>query len=231
MEYSTVVITGAGSGLGASLAKKFSLLGSHVCLLGRTKKKLTVTASELKGDYSIYEVDVRSKKSVRNVMEEIKHNRGSIDCLINNAGVGIFKYLEELNEEEIIQMLDTNLKGTIFCTQEALVYMREQNKGQIINIVSGSGKVAKETESVYSASKFGVRGFSDAVTAELSNTNIKIHSAYMGNMKTELWEKDIDEERLAQFIDPDDVADIIIDSLKNQNKMYVKDITILNHNY
>lgn len=229
MDYGTVVITGAGSGLGASLAKKFALLGSHVCLLGRSKEKLIQSASQIKGDTSFYEIDVRSKKSVREVIGKIKRIHGSIDCLINNAGVGIFKYLDELEEDEIVQMLDTNLKGTIFCTQEVLPYMKEQNKGQIINIVSGSGKVAKETESVYSASKFGVRGFTDAIVLELANTDIKVHSAYMGNMRTDLWEKDMDEERLASFMDPDDVSDVIIGSLQNQHKMYVKDITILNH--
>jgi uncharacterized protein len=229
LKYDTVVITGAGSGLGASLAKKYSKLGSYVCLLGRSKEKLTQTARELEGDSSIYEVDVRSRRSVREVIEEIKNHRGSIDCLINNAGIGIFKNIEELTEDEIVQILDTNLKGTIFCTQEVLVCMKEQNSGQIINIVSGSGKVAKPTESVYSASKFGVRGFSDAVALELANTNIKIHCAYMGNMRTNLWQEDIHEEQLNKFMEPDDVADIIIESLKYQNKMYVKDITILNH--
>ncbi|WP_085991008.1 SDR family oxidoreductase [Oceanobacillus senegalensis] len=229
MKFSTVAITGAGSGLGASLSKKYSMLGSHVCLLGRTKEKLNQTASELNGDYSIYEVDVTSRKNVREVIQEILLKHGSIDCLVNSAGVGIFKNLEELHEDEIVQMLDTNLKGTIFCTQEVLIGMKERNSGQIINIVSASGKEAKPTESVYSASKFGVRGFSDAVALEIANTNIKIHCAYMGNMKTDLWKNDMDEKRTDQFMDPDDVADIIIDSTKHQNKMYVKDVTILNH--
>ncbi|WP_227937644.1 SDR family oxidoreductase [Alkalihalobacillus deserti] len=229
MTKESVVITGAGSGLGASLARKFSSNGSHVCLLGRTKEKLFETASKLESDYSIFEVDVTSRLSVKNTIAKIQADRDSIDCLVNNAGVGIFKYIEHLTEENINQMIDTNLKGTIYCTQEVLTGMREKNKGSIVNIVSGSGKVAKSTESVYSASKFGVRGFSDALALEVKDSNIHIFSAYMGNMKTNLWSNELARENLDSYMDPDDVADIIIKSLKPRKHLKVSDITILNH--
>ncbi|TQR17931.1 SDR family oxidoreductase [Psychrobacillus soli] len=225
----TVVITGAGSGLGASLARKYSASGNHVCLLGRKKDKLVRIASKLEGNHSIYEVDVTSTTSIKNVMAKIREERGSIDCLINNAGVGVFKHLEELHEEEINQMIDTNLKGTIYCTREVLPGMRERNKGSIVNIVSASGKEAKATESVYSASKFGVRGFSDAIALELKNSNIQIFSVFMGNMKTDLWGDDHPEAQLNNYMDPEDVAEIIIENLKPRRHLCVTDITILNH--
>ncbi|MDT8860687.1 SDR family oxidoreductase [Alkalihalobacillus sp. MEB130] len=226
----TVVITGAGSGLGASLARKFSSLGSHVCLIGRTQEKLLETASKLENDYSIFEADVTSRVSVRNTIRKIQEERDSIDCLVNNAGVGVFKCIEELTEEEINQMIDINLKGTIYCTQEVLTGMREKNKGTIVNIVSGSGKVAKPTESVYSASKFGVRGFSDALALEVEDSKINIFSAYMGNMKTNLWRNDLENKNLDLYMDPEDVAEIIIENLKPRKHLNVSDITILNHN-
>ncbi|MFJ5772137.1 SDR family oxidoreductase [Psychrobacillus sp. NPDC093180] len=225
----TVVITGAGSGLGASLAKKYSALGKHVCLLGRTKEKLVRTATELESSHSIYEVDVTSIPSVRVIMDIIRKERGSIDYLINNAGVGIFKYLEELHEKEIDEMIDTNLKGTIYCTREVISGMKEKNKGYIVNIVSASGKIAKETESVYSASKFGVQGFSGAIAQELKNSKVQIFSVYMGNMKTNLWENNHPEAQLNNYMDPDDVAEIIIENLKPRRHLSVTDVTILNH--
>ena len=141
----------------------------------------------LENDFSIYEVDVSSKESVKNVVTNILKDRGSIDCLVNNAGVGIFKFAEDLTESEVDQMIDINLKGTIYCSQEVIGAMKKQNKGLIVNIVSASGTVAKSTESVYSASKFGVRGFSEALALELKDTKIHIFSAYMGNMQTNLW--------------------------------------------
>lgn len=229
MEKDTVVITGAGSGLGASLAVKYSSIGSHVCLLGRTREKLVETSLKLENDCSIYEVDVTSRESVQRVMSNIIKERGTIDYLINNAGIGIFKLAEEIEEVEVDQMIDTNLKGTIYSTQAVLGKMKEQDKGCIVNIVSASGKEAKATESVYSASKFGVRGFSEAVALEVEDFNIQMLSAYMGNMDTELWKKEDLEKYGENYMDPDDVADIILDNLKKRKNTRVTDITILNH--
>lgn len=188
MDVHVVVITGAGSGLGASLAKKYSDLGCHVCLLGRTQTKLIRTAETLNHNHSIYEVDISSKSDAAKVMQLIKEEIGQIDLLINNAGVGIFDLTENLSEESVQQMIDINLKGTIFCTQEVLNDMKKRNQGYIVNIVSLSGKRGKATESVYSASKFGVRGFTESLAIELEHTAIIVFGAYMGNMKTELWE-------------------------------------------
>jgi len=94
MDIKVVVITGAGSGLGASLAKKYSDLDYYVCLLGRTKTKLIRTAKILNHSHSIYEVDVSSKNDVAKVMQVIKEQDGQIDLLINNAGVGVFNLTE-----------------------------------------------------------------------------------------------------------------------------------------
>ncbi|MGM7719502.1 SDR family oxidoreductase [Metabacillus sp. Hm71] len=223
MDVNVVVITGAGSGLGASLAKKYSDLGCHVCLLGRTKTKLSRTAETLSYSHSIYEVDVSSKNNVAKVLQLIKEEVGQIDLLINNAGVGVFDLAENISEESIHQMIDINLKGTIFCTQEVLNDMKKRNQGNIVNIVSLSGKRGKITESVYSASKFGARGFTESLALELEHTAIRVFGAYMGNMKTELWEGAKTEET---FMEPDDVADIIMESIKPRKNVLVEEVVI-----
>ncbi|RAS83223.1 SDR family oxidoreductase [Priestia endophytica] len=220
-----VVITGAGSGLGASLAKKYSDLGCHVCLLGRTSTKLIRTAKTLTNNHSIYEVDVSSKQDVAKVMQLIKKEVGAIDVLINNAGVGTFDLAGNLSEESIHQMIDINLKGTIFCTQEVLNDMKKRNQGYIVNIISLSGKRDNVTESVYSASKFGVRGFTESLALELEPTAIRIFGAYMGNMKTELWGGASTEET---FMEPGDVADIIMENIKPRKNILVKEVVIKN---
>ena len=138
------VITGAGSGLGASLAKKYAKDGYHVCLLGRTEAKLERTAQGLPNeDYSIFSVDVSSKREVSHIFTKIKENLGTVDVLVNNAGVGVFDLAENLSEEAVHQMIDINLKGTIFCTQEVLSDMKEKNSGSILNIVSTAGLAGK----------------------------------------------------------------------------------------
>jgi short-subunit dehydrogenase len=226
MDVNVVVITGAGSGLGASLAKKYSDLGCHVCLLGRTQTKLIRTADTISQNHSIYEVDVSNKNDTAKVMKLIKEEVGEIDLLINNAGVGVFDLAENLSEEAIHQMIDINLKGTIFCTQEVLNDMKKKNQGYIVNIVSLSGKRGKTTESVYSASKFGVRGFTESLTLELEDTGIRVFAAYMGNMKTELWGGVCIEDK---FMEPDDVADIIIESIKPRKYVSVEEVFIKNN--
>ncbi|WP_052427455.1 SDR family oxidoreductase [Neobacillus niacini] len=228
MDIKVVVITGAGSGLGASLAKKYSVMGCHVCLLGRTVSKLERIAEQLTNSYSIYEVDVTSRNAVANVMESIKEEAGPIDLLINNAGLGVFDLAENLVEEAVHDMIDINLKGTIFCTQEVLPSMKKHNQGIVVNVISTAGVEGKVNETVYCASKFGVRGFTESLALELKETGIRVLGAYMGGMKSPFWDGILSAERIKDFMDPDDVADIIIENTKPRKNITVTEVIIKN---
>ncbi|MEH7236423.1 SDR family oxidoreductase [Bacillus sp. JJ1562] len=228
MEKKVVVITGAGSGLGASLAKKYSNQGAHVCLIGRNQEKLERTASFLQNEYSIYQLDVTVKRDVEEVFQAIYKEVGLIDLLINNAGLGIFDLAERLDEKSVHDMIDINLKGTIFCSQEVLPQMKAINKGIIANIVSTAGLEGKVNESVYCASKFGVRGFTESLFVELQDTSVQIYAAYMGGMKTEFWDGIYKEEEMNHMMEADDIADIIIDNLKPRKNLSVPQVVIKN---
>ena len=228
MSESVVVITGAGSGLGASLARRYSDAGSHVCLLGRTRSKLERTASELKNSHTIYEVDVSSKEDVDRVFRDISETHGPVNLLINNAGIGVFDLAENLDESAVHQMIDINLKGTIFCSQAVLPQMKKRDRGMIANIVSTAGLDGKATESVYSASKFGVRGFTESLQLELAESRVRIFAAYMGGMKSEFWDGIYTQEEMANLMEPDDVADIIIGNIKARRNLNVKEVVIKN---
>lgn len=228
MNQEVVVITGAGSGLGASLAKKYSEMGAYVCLLGRNEAKLKATATLLHNEYSIYQLDVSVKGEVDKVFQTIYEEVGSIDILINNAGTGSFALAEQIDEKSVHDMIDVNLKGTIFCSQVVLPNMKQSNKGIIANIVSTAGLEGKVTESVYCASKFGVKGFTESLLAELKDTSVKVYGAYMGGMKTEFWDGIYTEEQTANLMEADDVADIIIDNLKPRRNMFVPQVVIKN---
>ncbi|MFC5464842.1 SDR family oxidoreductase [Lederbergia graminis] len=228
MNEKVVVITGAGSGLGASLAKKYSESGSHVCLLGRKRERLERTAKTLMNEYSIYELDVTNKSEVDSVFAAIKAEVGTIDLLINNAGLGVFDLAENLTEESVHQMIDINLKGTIFCAQAVLPDMKKNNKGKIANIISTAGLEGKVTESVYCASKFGVRGFTESLLVELKDSAVQVYAAYMGGMKTEFWDGIYTQEEIKDLMDPDDVADIIIDNIKPRKNLNVTEVVIKN---
>ncbi|AUM66232.1 alcohol dehydrogenase [Brevibacillus laterosporus] len=228
MDKQVVVITGAGSGLGASLAKRYSEQGFHVCLLGRTKAKLERITEQLTGSYSIHEGDVANKQAIMEIMDAILNTYNRIDVLINNAGTGSFDLAENLTEEAVHHMIDINLKGTIFSTQAVVKQMKEQNYGTIINIVSTAGKVGKANESVYCASKFGVRGFTESLAIELKETPIQVVGIYMGGMKTEFWDGIFTEERMKHLMEPDDVADVIMANVKPRQRLVVSEVVIQN---
>lgn len=230
MEAKHVVITGAGSGLGASLALKYSEMGYHVTLLGRTVSKLRHIADKMNTEnVSVYTIDVSSAEEVSNVFAEIKEESGKIDVLVNNAGVGIFDDAENISTDAVDQMIDINLKGTIYCTQAVLPEMKERNEGTIIQVISTAGLTGKTSESVYCASKFGARGFTESIIKELNETDIHVLAAYMGGMKTSFWDDIYTKEEIQHLMDPDDVADIILANVKARKYLTVPEIVIKNH--
>lgn len=225
-----VVITGAGSGLGASLARKYNKMGYYVTLIGRSGDKLKDVAAEFnKNDYSLYTLNISNATSVIGVFNSILRDAGPIDILVNNAGVGFFEKTESLRPDYIDQMIDINLKGTIFCTQQVIPEMKARNQGTIINIISTAGLEGKETESVYAASKFGVKGFTKSLEKELVNTDIRVSAIYMGGMGTPFWDGTPNENRVDDLMDPDAIADVIIENTRDKDQMIISEIVIRNH--
>ena len=224
MDNKKIAITGAGSGLGRSLAIEVANRGAEVYLLGRTKEKLKKVANTIDSNTHVYSVDISNKAKVNKVFSKIN----PLDILINNAGVGSFDQAENLSKSEINKMIDINLKGTIFCTQAVLPAMKENNSGLVVNIISTAGKTGKKTESVYCASKFGVRGFTESLALELEGSPLKAMGVYMGGMKTSFWDGKLPEDKLNKFMDPDDIAEIILDNLKSRPHLNVEELVIQN---
>ncbi|MGM8366375.1 SDR family oxidoreductase [Virgibacillus sp. W0181] len=222
------VITGAGSGLGSALARKLSEQGYHISMLGRRKEKLEQTAKSLSGTYSICGVDVASFAQVQETFASIDKEHGQVDLLINNAGVGIFQLAEHLDKSAVDDMIDINLKGTIYCTQAVLPKMKEKNEGTIVNVISTAGLEGKVNESVYCASKFGMKGFTESLIAELNDSEVRVLAAYMGGMKTPFWDGIYKEEDIQHLMDPDDVADIILSNMKTRKNLNVDEVIIKN---
>ncbi|MDN6385818.1 MAG: SDR family oxidoreductase, partial [Alkalibacterium sp.] len=196
----------------------------------RTFSKLKKVSESIQSDnVSIYTLDVSSNKEVRKVFSDIKEENGPVDILVNNAGVGVFDKAETISEDAVDQMIDINLKGTIFCTQAVLPDMKERNSGTIIQVISTAGLTGKVTESVYCASKFGARGFTESLVKEVADTDIHVLAAYMGGMKTNFWDDIYEEDEITHLMEPDDVADIILANVKPRKNLTVPEIVIKNH--
>ncbi|MCD5325549.1 MULTISPECIES: SDR family NAD(P)-dependent oxidoreductase [Pontibacillus] len=204
---STIAITGAGTGLGAALAKQYASKNNTIYLLGRTEERLLVVKREIEEQGGTAEVvlcDVTDPTSAENALSTMP----ALDVLINNAGLGIFGPVQELTPTDITQMLNTNVKGTIYMTQSALPHLKKSG-GRILNIISTAGLRGKVNESVYCASKFAQRGFTESLQKELADTPVSVTAVYMGGMNTPFWDGSEHVSNPSKLKDPATVAEII----------------------
>jgi len=202
-----ILITGGGSGLGRELAKVYSK-DNYIILVGRRIEKLNETLDEMKSLGGIGECipcDISSTYDVNNLVNSIKENYEKIDILINNAGVGYFSPIDKITLNEVDKMLDINIKGTIIITKGLIPYINNK----IINIISTAGLKGKKNETVYCASKFAVRGFTEALQKEYEDKNIQVTAVYMGGMDTPFWDESDHINDKSRLKSPEQVAKAI----------------------
>lgn len=206
-----IVITGGSKGLGKSLASVFSQAGAKVIIASRNADELQKVAEETGA--TMIQCDVRQESEILKLAREVVHKFGQIDFWINNAGVWIPPTpIEALDWEKVHNLFEVNVFGTMYGSKAALLQMKKQNSGCIINIISTSGLEANANSSTYGASKFAVRGFTQAMTKEVEGTKIKIMAVYPGGMQTNFF----DEKKPTNFSDymhPQDIANKILQSV------------------
>lgn len=214
----SVIITGAGSGLGKELALLFAGQGFHIILTGRTLEKLQSVEQEIHeagGSAQSYTVDIAQTKDISKLMTQLQIYE--LYGLINNAGVGHFGPVNSLSAHDIQEMFETNTLGTIYMTQAVLPLLKEKNEGLLMNIISTAGLKGKVNESVYVASKFAVRGFTESLQKELENTNIKVKAVYMGGMDTPFWDEIDHIKDKSRLRSPKAVAAMILDHIEEDS--------------
>lgn len=218
-----MIITGAGSGLGKELALLFSKQGNHMILAGRTIEKLMAVQKEIEtngGSTDILSIDIRNHQEVPVKINELC-SRYDIAGLVNCAGVGHFGPFTELTEQQIAEMLDTNVLGTILMTKAILPQLVKQGGGRIMNIISTAGLRGKVNEAVYVASKFAVRGFTESLQKEYEGSNIKFNAVYMGGMDTPFWAGSNHINDPSRLKSPKDVAKLIAGQI-DQNSIIIE---------
>mgnify|MGYP003579337867 CR=1 FL=1 len=213
----SIIVTGAGSGLGKELALLFSQQGYHVLLTGRSVDKLSVAKTEIEkigGKADFVELNIQKENDILTKVEEMRNNY-TIFGLVNNAGVGYFGPFINSTESEITEMLNTNVLGTILMTKAVLPVLQEQGEGLLMNIISTAGLRGKVNEAVYAASKFAVRGFTESLQKEYENSStIKIKAIYMGGMDTPFWSGSTHVSDTSRFRSPKEVAQLIISQME-----------------
>ena len=188
-EKPVIIVTGASSGIGAATARLFGSQGYRVVLAARRLDRLKELEGEIEflgGEAISVETDVSAFKSLAALVDKTIKQYGQIDVLFNNAGFGRTKWLEEMDpEKDIAGQIEVNLTGLIQLTREVIPHMIQSRRGHVINMASLAGHVATPTYTVYAATKFAVRGFSDALRRELGVWGIDVSVIYPGGVATE----------------------------------------------
>ncbi len=176
----TIVITGAGDGLGRALARRFAKDGDTVVLLGRTLSKVQAVAEELGAPAMAVQCDVADGPSVKAAFAEVAKIHPKIDVLINNAGIYWPFTLDEASDDLVENLTSININGTIFCAREALPLF--QGDGQIINVTSESSVLKTPMMWLYASTKHAVELISEMWGRELEPQGVRITTARCGQM-------------------------------------------------
>lgn len=176
----TILITGGTRGIGKSIALAFLKKGYRVCAVYSRDEE---SASELrKAGVVCYKTDVSSEAEVVALFEKV----GKVDILVNNAGISLIKQLQDVTYDEYRRVMDVNMGGAFLCSREAAKGMIKQQSGLIVNISSVWGEVGGSCESVYSASKAALLGFTKALAKELGWSKIRVNSVSPGVIDTSM---------------------------------------------
>lgn len=176
MKDKVVIITGASSGIGRSLALEYAKKGSWVVIAARNLSKLEEVGNEIKqlgAEVLIVRTDVASETECVRLINETVNRFGTIDILINNAGISMRALFKDLDLEVIRKLMDANFWGTVYCTKYALPYLLK-SKGTVVGVISVAGHIGLPGRTGYSASKFAVRGFLDTLRVENLKTGLHV---------------------------------------------------------
>ena len=176
MEQQVIIITGASSGFGKATAEMLSQKG-HI-VYGLCRRAMQDTTIKYR------QCDVRNREQIAAVVAQIVAEQGRVDVLVNNAGMGIGGALELATEEEIDLQMGTNFMGCVNMCQAVLPYMRKQRCGKIINLSSIGGVMGLPYQGFYSASKFAIEGFTEALAAEVTGFGIRVCMVEPGDFAT-----------------------------------------------
>ena len=213
------IITGVTKGIGKSVALSFAKEGINLVGVSRNKEKIIEALEEIQLKHKVVclavQTDVSQQEDVNNMLTQVLEKFNRIDILVNCAGVGVFDYIIDSKLEDWERMIEVNLKGVYLCTKAVLPRMTKQKNGTIINIASISGLRGYAKGSAYSASKFGVVGFTEVLSHEAKTDNIKVFAVCPG-MVDNTFANNINQSSTdkSNMLKPGDVAKHVLRLIK-----------------
>lgn len=227
----TAVVTGATRGIGFAFSRALIEKGSHVFGLARSQADLLETCERLGSRFHGMQCDVTDAAQVEHAFDVMTLEAGRIDVLVNNAGVGLHQNVDVTSDEDWSRLLDTNLTGVFNCTRSVVPLMKKRNDetgfgGHIVNIASVAGLIGNPGLSAYNATKYGLRGFSEALMKELRHDGIKVTCMYPGSIQTSFFDELEGVDAHDGMLQPKDVASTLIHILELPDNCLISDIVV-----
>lgn len=223
----TAIVTGASSGIGKAIARKFTEAGYDVVLAARSEEKLIALEKELneagKGTALAIRTDVSKQTEVEAMVKQAEEKFGDIDIYVNNAGLMKSAAVTDGKVDEWEQMIDVNVKGVLYGIDAVVENMIQRKTGHIINIASVSGLEVTKKSAVYSATKFAVRAISMGLEKELAHTGVRITNISPGMVDTDLTAR---YKMTRKPLDANDIANAVLYAVTQPSYVNVNEITV-----
>jgi short-subunit dehydrogenase len=221
-------VTGASSGIGKAIAIEFAKIGCNVFASARRANELEriKEESEEYQDYiHIFPCNVASSANVEQTFKKITADF-KLDCLINNAGITSFKAAEDNSINEINDIINTNLLGSIYTIKSVLSGFKKSGSGTIINVLSVVVDKIFANSSLYSASKMGLWGYSKVLREEIRKYNIKVVNIIPGATETPIWSQDARKEHGEKMMQPESIARLVVSSFLQKDNLVTEEIVL-----
>ena len=218
------IVTGGTRGIGFGIAEALLQAGAKVMITGRDASGVASAVQKLEsrvregGRVVGRAVDVRDKMAVEAMVADAVREFGSLNTLINNAGVGHFTPVEQTADEDWARVIDTNLTGVFYCSRAALPLMKAAGGGWIINIASLAGRNYFANASAYCASKAGLVAFTEALMLEVRHDNIRVSVVMPGSVATDFSHPSGGRENDSWKLTPEDIAEVVMDLLRHPGR-------------
>ena len=224
------IITGASGGIGKAIALALASEGANLAILGRNVEKLSQIAQEIEKFSGCKPVllpgDITSAEYIDNTVKEAVNRLGGVDILINNAGVAHSTPFEEISEKQYDEIMGANVKGPFMLCQKCLPHLKKSDCGTIINIASVTAHKGYPLQSVYTASKHALIGFSKSLAKEVFEEGVRVHVISPGGVYTDMIKTSRPDLTSDGMIVPEDIADIILFILKHRGNAVIDEISV-----
>lgn len=226
-----VIVTGGSDGIGRHICLKLADQGCAIAIVGRNQARLDAVVAECKARGAVearaYAADLTDAAAIEQAAAAMLDDFGGMDILINNAGIWHKAGpLDSIDADMLVATVQTNLTALMQLTRHVLPALRQQEEAAILNVASKSGVVAQAGQSVYSATKYGVRGFTDVLKVDEAETGVRVAGLYQSGTNTGMFAKADEDVPNHIFTEPDDLADVVVFMLSRPPKLWMHEVRV-----